>query len=76
MALTLGGVTHAALLTNLFDAVGFFAASVFSYYAMELGENRTGEKRRRGGEEGRRREESMERGREERRQGRRERERV
>lgn len=37
LALSLGGITHAALLTNLFDAVGFLAASVLSYYAMELG---------------------------------------
>ena len=40
LALTLGGVSHAALLTNMFDAVGFFASSIFSYYAMELGEER------------------------------------
>lgn len=37
MALSLGGVTHAALLTNLFDGVGFFAAAIFSFIAMELG---------------------------------------
>jgi hypothetical protein len=37
MALKLGGLQHAALLTNLFDAVGFFAAALLSYYAMELG---------------------------------------
>ena len=40
LALTLGGVSHAALLTNMFDAVGFFASSIFSYYAMELGKKR------------------------------------
>jgi hypothetical protein len=39
MALTLGGVNHAALLTNLFDAIGFLAASVLSYYAMEFGKS-------------------------------------
>jgi len=37
MALKLGGKKHSALLTNLFDAVGFLAASIFSYYATELG---------------------------------------
>ena len=34
LALHLGGTAHAALLTNLFDAAGFSAASVLSYYAM------------------------------------------
>jgi ABC-type transporter Mla maintaining outer membrane lipid asymmetry permease subunit MlaE len=37
LALALGGVHHAALLTNLFDAAGFLAAALVSYFAMELG---------------------------------------
>ena len=37
VALELGGRQHAALLTNVFDAVGYFAAAIFSYYASELG---------------------------------------
>lgn len=37
LALHLGGTAHAALLTNLFDAAGFSAASVLSYYAMSFG---------------------------------------
>ena len=37
LALQLGGAGHAALLTNIFDAAGFSAASVLSFYAMKLG---------------------------------------
>ena len=37
VALRLGGQHHAALLTNIFDAVGFFAGAVFSYYSMKAG---------------------------------------
>ena len=37
VALELGKRQHAAFLTNVFDAVGYFAAAIFSYYASELG---------------------------------------
>ena len=36
-ALHLGGVQHSALLTNMFDAAGFTAGAVLSYFAMSLG---------------------------------------
>jgi len=37
VALQLGGKKHAALLTNIFDAIGYLAAAVFSYYATGMG---------------------------------------
>ena len=37
MALDLGGLQHAALLTNIFDGAGFLIAAVFSKAAMTLG---------------------------------------
>ena len=39
VALELGGPAHAALLTNVFDAAGYLAAAVFSYYATSMGRN-------------------------------------
>ena len=37
MALDIGGAEHSALITNVFDAVGFFGAAIFSGYAIRLG---------------------------------------
>lgn len=39
VALSLGGEHHAALVANIFDAFGFFAGAVFSFYSMKLGTN-------------------------------------
>ena len=37
MALNLGGINHAALVTNIFDAVGFFSSALFSLPATQYG---------------------------------------
>lgn len=36
-ALRLGGKAHSSLITNIFDAFGFFAGAIFSKYAMDYG---------------------------------------
>jgi hypothetical protein len=37
VALRLGGRHHAALLTNIFGATGYFAGAIFTYFSMKWG---------------------------------------